>query len=157
MKSSYKWLIALLVVGFFGVSSLVLAADVPKDKAVLKLKKIDGKKKKAVKFQHAKHVKEYKNAKGKAITCKDCHHTLKGAPKSAKAVKACSTCHVAEGTAQKEHGGKKARFVATKKGAKFDKKSVIFHNTCVKCHKAVEKADPKIKAKKISKCKNCHG
>lgn len=157
MKNSYKWLISLLVVGLFGVSGLVLAADVPKDKEVLKLKLIDGKKKAPVKFDHAKHVKEYKDAKGAAISCKSCHHTLKAAPKSAKDVKACSSCHVAEGKAQKEHGGKKAPFIATKKGDKFDKKSVIFHDTCVKCHKAVEKANPKLKEKKISKCKNCHG
>ena len=156
MKSNYKWLMALLVVGFFGVSSLVIAADIPKDKQVLNLKFIDGKKKAPVKFQHAKHVKEYKDAKGAAITCKSCHHRLKAAPKSAKDVKGCTSCHVAEGQAQKVDGGKKAPFIAIKKGDKFKAKSVIFHETCVTCHKAVEKADPKIKAKKISKCKNCH-
>ena len=157
MKNSYKWLVALSVIGLFGVSSLVLAADIPKDKEVLNLKFIDGKKKAPVKFPHAKHVKEYKDAKGAPITCKNCHHRLKGEPKSAKEVKGCTSCHVAEGQAQKEDGGKKAPFIATKKGDKFDVKSVIFHNRCVTCHKAVEKADPKIKAKKISKCKNCHG
>ena len=155
MKRTYKWLIAVMVIGFFGVSGLVLAADVPKGKEVLKIDLIKGKKGK-VKFSHAKHSKEYKTAKGKAISCKMCHHTLKGPPKNPKKVKKCSECHVAEGQTQKEFKGKKAAFLAVKKGKKIDKKSVIFHKTCVKCHKAAAKKDPELKKKKIAKCKNCH-
>ncbi len=152
MKNSYKWLIALLVIGFFGVSGLVLAADVPKGKEVLKLNSIKGKKG-PLKFPHAKHVKEFKDHKGKAIACKTCHHTAK---KNAKKVKKCTACHVAEGQTQKEHKGKKAAFLALKKGKKFNKKTVIFHKTCIKCHKKVVKVNADAKKKKIDKCKGCH-
>ncbi len=154
MSKNYKWLIGLLVIGFFALSSLVLAADVPKGKEVLKIDIIKGKKG-VVKFPHAKHVKEFKDAKGKAITCKNCHHTLRGPPKNPKKVEKCSDCHVAEGQPQKTHGGKKARLLAKKKGEGIDRKTVIFHKRCVECHKAVAKANPEMK-KKIGKCKNCH-
>ena len=75
----------------------------------------------------------------------------------AKDVKSCGSCHVKEGEAQKEHSGKKAPFIAKKKegGDTWDKNSVSFHNRCLKCHKAVAKADES--KKDIKKCKFCHG
>ncbi len=142
-----------MVIGFFGVSGMVLAADVPKGKEILKIDLIKGRKGK-VKFTHAKHVKEHKTANGKAITCKMCHHTLKGTPKNPKKVTKCSACHVAEGQRQRKHKGHKAAFLAVKKGKKINKKSVIFHKTCVRCHKAVARKNTKLK--KIAKCSNCH-
>jgi hypothetical protein len=103
----------------------------------------------AVKFAHKKHATEFK-VDGNAITCKQCHHTLTADTAKPDEVKACTSCHVNEGQAQKEHGGKKARFVGTKNGDKFDKKSLIFHANCLDgCHKGV-------KEKKISSCKTCH-
>ncbi len=147
--------IAWVVAAAFTMVSAVgvaYAVDVPKDKAEIKIDLIKGKKG-AVKFSHAKHATEYKDEKGEAIACKTCHHTDK-APKSAKEVKGCSDCHVADGEAQKEHNGKKAPFLAAKKDDDFDKKTVIFHKTCEGCHKKVAKAVPE-KAE-LGKCKTCH-
>lgn len=146
------WTLAT-VFAMVSVASVVHAADVPKDKAEIKIDLIKGKKG-AVKFSHAKHASEYKDEKGGAITCKTCHHTDKAEPKNAKDVKGCGDCHVADGEAQKEHNGKKAPFTAVKKDDDFDKKTVIFHKTCEGCHKKVAKAVPE-KAD-IAKCKNCH-
>jgi hypothetical protein len=147
---------ALLAVVFGLVSCLgvALATEVPKDKAEIKIDLIPGKKG-AVKFPHAKHASEYKDAKGAPISCKACHHTEKGDPKNAKDIKGCGDCHAAEGQPQKEVGGKKAPFLALKKGEEFDKGTVIFHKTCIECHKAVAKTVPEKAA--IDKCKNCHG
>jgi hypothetical protein len=134
-------------------STLVLAG-VPKGKGELKIDQAPGKKG-AVAFNHAKHADEYKKAGGKSISCKDCHHTLKAdTPKKPSAVKACSTCHAKPGEALKDVGGKKAPAVAAlKDNGKVDKKSLLFHKSCVGCHKLVDKAG---EDKKISKCKNCH-
>lgn len=146
------WTLAT-VFAMVSVAGVVHAADVPKDKAEIKIDLIKGKKG-AVKFSHAKHASEYKDDKGGAITCKTCHHTEKAEPKSAKDVKGCSDCHVSDGEAQKEHNGKKAPFLASKKDDDFDKKTVIFHKTCEGCHKKIAKAVPE-KAD-VGKCKNCH-
>lgn len=131
------------------VSGLVVAADIPGDKATISIDLIEGKKG-AVKFEHAKHVAEYKKAGGAAITCKDCHHTLKS---DADPIKPCSECHVKMGTAEKEIDGKKAMALATEKSAgKIDQKSIIFHQNCTEgCHKAM-----KAEGKKITACKTCH-
>ncbi|MBI5609752.1 MAG: cytochrome c3 family protein [Deltaproteobacteria bacterium] len=147
------WLVAVLfsLGSFLGVA---LATEVPKDKAEIKLDLIKGKKG-AVKFAHAKHASEFKDAKGGAIGCKTCHHTEKGEPKSAKDIKGCGDCHVADGQPQKEFGGKKAPVLATAKGDDFDKGTVVFHKTCLDCHKAVAKANPQKAG--IDKCKACHG
>ena len=140
---------AKLVLG----SALVLLASavwagVPKGKEELKIDLIEGDKG-VVAFPHAKHNTDYKKAGGAAIVCKDCHHTST----DEKEVKACSGCHVKEGEAQKEHDGKKAPFLATKKGDKIDRKTVIFHARCLdNCHKAVQKES----GKKITGCKTCH-
>jgi len=140
-----------------GVSSLFFAtavwAGVPADKATIKIDALDGKKG-AVEFAHTKHADEYKKQGDAKITCKDCHHTLKGdEPAGDEKVALCVSCHVKEGEAQKEHDGKKASFLGTKKGDKFDKKTVLLHANCVEgCHKAVKKES----GKKITSCKVCH-
>lgn len=130
-----------------GLSLSAVAQDVGK-KTDINLDYTKGKKG-AVKFSHKKHATEYK-ANGKAIPCKECHHTLAKATAKPADVKKCTACHVAEGKAQVEFKGKKAPFIGVKKGAKFDKKSLIFHKNCLDgCHK-------KVKDKNIKKCKNCH-
>ncbi len=139
-----------LALALVAVAGLVSALDIPKNKEDIKLSYIDGKKG-DVKFPHKKHATEFKVG-DKAIACKTCHHTLKGEPKTVKDVQKCSACHVAEGTAQKEHGGKKAPFFATKKGDKYDQKTVIFHDACKKCHTKVGKVGDK----NIKACKTCH-
>lgn len=144
-----KW--ALLIstcIATLALTGLVLAG-VPANSATITLDHVKGKKG-AVKFNHAKHADEYKVG-GKAITCKECHHTLAAATADAKSVKACGACHVDEGKPQVNHGGKAARFMAVKKGDKYDVKSVIFHDNCNGCHKKA-KAD----GKKIAACKTCH-
>ncbi len=141
-----------------GVAGLVSAVDIPKKKHDIKIDHLKGKKGK-VKFSHLKHSVEYK-VKGKLIACKKCHHTLKKEPKTkadVKAIKACTECHVQEGQKQKEHKGEKAGFLGIKKGKKYDKKKILYHGACQKCHKKVAKANKKDKKlKKLGKCKNCH-
>lgn len=140
MRRALAGLLTLCIVAL----AAVVLAGVPEGKETLKIDHIEGKKG-AVTFPHAKHVDEFKKPDGSAITCKDCHHT---AATEADA-KACVSCHVKEGEAQVESGGQKARFVAVAKGDGVDQKSVIFHETCLGCHK-------KIEGKKITSCKTCH-
>lgn len=155
MMNKQHFGIALVVALTLGVSGLVLAG-VPAKTATLKIDVVPGSKG-AVKFAHAKHAAEYKDAAGKAISCKACHHTLKtDTPTDAGSVKSCGSCHVKPGTAEKTVDGKKAPAFATMKGDKADTKSVLFHQMCVSCHKKAADASPEIKAKKIQTCKGCH-
>ena len=143
-----------LMAGLLGVgvalAGLALALDIPKEKHEITLAYIAGDKG-DVKFPHKKHATEAK-VDGKPIACATCHHTLKAAPKTAKDVQKCGDCHVAEGTKQKQHEGKAARYLATKDGDKYNKKSVIFHGLCEDCHKKVGKVGDK----SIKGCKTCH-
>lgn len=137
-----KWvLLAGLSLFVVSASGVVIAAE----KAVIKIDQIPGKKG-AVTFNHGKHINEYKAKGGAAITCKDCHHTLKSAADKAGA-KACSECHVKPGEAQKG----KAPFLYAAEGDKIDQKSVIYHGRCLDCHKAM-----KAEGKDIAGCKTCH-
>jgi hypothetical protein len=137
-----KWvLLAGLSLFVVSASGVVIAAE----KAVIKIDSIPGKKG-AVTFNHGKHINEYKKKGGAEIGCKDCHHTMKSAADKAGA-KACTDCHVKPTEAQKG----KAPFLYTAEGDKVDQKSVIFHDTCVKCHKAM-----KDEGKDIGACKTCH-
>ena len=131
------------------VSALVVAADIPGDKATITIDQIEGKKG-AVKFEHSKHVTEYKKAGGAKIECKDCHHTIKS---DSDPVKPCTECHVKVGEAEKEIDGKKAQALGKeKKPGKIDNKSVIYHVNCKDgCHKEM-----KAEGKKITSCKVCH-
>ena len=112
---------------------------------------VEGKKGK-VEFNHKKHGAEYKVA-GKAISCKECHHTAKNDAEAKKAKK-CIDCHVAVGKAVKKHGGKDAPVMGVMKGKKVDNKSLIFHKNCIDCHKKVAKADAS--KKDLKSCKTCH-
>ena len=112
MRTTRLLAAAAAAVGLLTVSALVVAG-VPADKAEIKIDQVEGKKG-AVTFAHKKHAEEYKTADGKNIACNTCHHTSKVDGSDAKA---CTTCHVKEGAAQKEHDGKKAPFVAVTKDA----------------------------------------
>jgi hypothetical protein len=131
------------------VSGLVVAADIPGDKAEISIDLIEGKKS-ATPFPHAKHATEFKKKGGAKIECKDCHHTLAS---DREKPKACSECHVKVGEAEKEIGGKKAPALAKEKSpGKIDQKSVIFHINCKDgCHKEM-----KAEGKKITSCTVCH-
>jgi len=65
------------------------------------------------KFPHAKHAKEFKKD-GAAITCKECHHTLKAADGGAEKVEGCPACHVKEAKPEGVRG-QEASFLATMK------------------------------------------
>lgn len=108
----------------------------------------------AVRLDHAKHPKEHKGPGGAPITCRTCHHTLEAdAPPKGVDPKPCMSCHVAEGSPQVEHGGKKARFLAKHTaGGRVDQRTVLFHASCRDgCHKAL-----KDEGKRIHTCKTCH-
>ena len=155
MKPTRNMFVALVMTATLASAAWVYAG-VPAKAAELMIDVIPGKKG-AVKFAHAKHAGTYKDAKGKVLTCKTCHHTLKTAtPADPKKVQKCSECHVKPGQPLKKVGSKDAPALAAMKGAKLDKNSVIFHATCVKCHKAVVKVNEAAKTKKIDKCKGCH-
>ncbi len=69
--------LALLVAGLFLVSTCVIAADIPADKATIKFETKMG----TVTFPHKAHAEKEK--------CATCHHTTK----EGEAVKACTDCH----------------------------------------------------------------
>lgn len=149
MKTVNRFPLIALVAAAGLLMAAFAVSGVPEGKEVLKIDRIAGDEG-AVEFHHAKHVAEYK-AMGKDIKCMDCHHTAK----TEDDAEACTKCHVAEGEAQVEVDGKKARFVAVKDPAdgSWDTGSVIFHATCKDgCHKDVRKAE----GKKITSCKVCH-
>lgn len=132
-----------------GISGMVMAG-VPAGKEVITIQAMPVKQG-VVTFAHAKHATEFKKADGSAISCKDCHHTMK-TPDGAggEVVQACTECHVKEG-APKTIDGKVAPAVATITAGKAEMKSVIFHKTCLDCHKAMKAA-----GKNIAVCGTCH-
>jgi len=151
MKKLSTLLGSLTAVIALCITALVMAAEVPADKASMTLELMPTKQGKVV-FPHAKHAKEFKK-NGAAITCKDCHHTLKAVePGAGEKIEACTTCHAKAGEAEKDVGGKKAPAVATLKDGKAEMKSVIFHKTCLDgCHKQA-----KVEGKNLGACKTCH-
>jgi DnaJ-class molecular chaperone len=70
--------VALLVAGLFLVSVCVMAADIPADKAVIKLESKMG----TITFPHKTHADH-------GAKCETCHHTSK----PGETPKACTTCH----------------------------------------------------------------
>jgi hypothetical protein len=146
------WLVTIVIGLTFAVITTVLAG-VPENKKVIVINHLPGKKG-PVTFEHAKHVDTYKKAGDKAIVCKDCHHTLKeDVPTDTKSVKGCPTCHVTEGTPQKEFEGKQAPLLGKKNDkGDFVFADVLYHKTCLKCHKEFSKEG----TKKIDTCTTCH-
>jgi len=144
-------LILVTILCAVALSALALAG-VPEDKKTLKLDLIPGKKG-VVTFEHEKHATAHKGPGGKAITCKECHHTEKAdSPADPKSVKPCTECHVLTGE-PKVIDGKKAPILAKKndKGDDFVPTSVLFHKNCTDCHKKM-----KAEGKKIDGCTTCH-
>ena len=161
MLGNRKMVFIFALLTSVAVAGLVSAVDIPKKQHDIVIDHLKGKKGK-VKFSHLKHSVEYK-VKGKLIACKKCHHTLKKEPKTkadVKKIKACTECHVQEGQPLKKHGGKDAAVLGIMKDAKkkkYDKKKVLYHGACQKCHKKVAKKNKKDdKLKKLGKCKACH-
>ena len=89
--------------------------------------------------------------------CKNCHHTLAVDKPNVKDVKACTSCHVAEGTPQKVIDGKKASFLGVhKKDGKWDDKSILLHKTCRTCHTSLKEARKAKGLPAIQGCPTCH-
>ena len=132
MKKGLFLIITLICAGLFLSSGVLIAADIPETIV------IDGKSYKKdikgpVKFNHAKHSKEY------GAACTDCHHDyVDGANvwKEGDPVKKCDACH----DPLKSEGNVKKLMLA-------------YHKNCQGCHK--EKANEEIKPP-TKKCEGCH-
>lgn len=137
------------MVGVLMLAGAALAANVPAGKESMKIDTIPGEKG-AVEFPHAKHL-TFKGPGDKAITCKSCHHTLKGdAPGAGESAQACTVCHVLN--TPKTVDGKPAPVLANMKDGKAELKSVLFHTQCKDgCHKEMKAA-----GKNITGCNTCH-
>jgi hypothetical protein len=146
-----KWtLVAAAGLSLLGVAGWALAG-VPAGKETVSINLVGGDKS-PVSLPHAKHVDQFKKAAGKAIVCKDCHHTLKTDMGQGETPAGCETCHVKEGEKQKTIDGKTAPFLAVMKAGKPEINSVIFHQKCKDgCHKQM-----KAEGKNITGCKTCH-
>ncbi|MCA9669907.1 MAG: cytochrome c3 family protein [Myxococcales bacterium] len=132
--SRRRLFIAAITLGILGAAALVIAKPVHKRKAPGKVT-IKGckKKKPAVVFNHKKHLA----LKKFGVTCKSCHHDVKG--KRAEKPK-CSSCHA------KKQGKMDTCF-------KSSKKKNPFHVACIGCH---TKMKSKVKKTGPTKCKQCH-
>ncbi len=139
-----------MFIGVLMLAGSALAANVPAGKETIKLDTIPGDKG-VVEFPHAKHATTFHKAGDKAITCKDCHHTLKGdAPAAGETIAACTSCHVLN--TPKTVDGKPAPVLANVKDGKAELKSVIFHTQCKDgCHKEMKGS-----GKNITGCNTCH-
>ena len=73
--------VALLVAGLFLVGTCVMAAEIPADKATIKIDAKNG----AVTFPHKAHADQ-------GVKCAECHHETK----EAETPKACTACHAKE-------------------------------------------------------------
>lgn len=126
--------VSLFVVGTVAVSSFATDAAGPADITMVG-------KKKSANFPHKMHQD--------AISCAECHHSMADGKQVAfvegQEVKKCADCHNKDVLAGKKMGKLK---LDTIKGAG--------HGNCLACHKAMEKKDAALKAKKLSKCKTCH-
>jgi nitrate/TMAO reductase-like tetraheme cytochrome c subunit len=150
MKSAKLWMVLLAV----GVATFLLAAGIyagttPPD--VTKIETPYELTKGAVEFSHQKHASEYKNAKGEAITCGECHHDDKGKPLALKEgddVKKCFECHNQPG----ELKGKDAKGKPDSEVIKYHANAL--HKNCIDCHKDYNKAN-KTKAAPAT-CTKCH-
>jgi len=142
-------MVALSGAVVFGLSAMVMAG-VPAGSETISIDLLPGSKG-AVAFQHAKHATEYKQADGKAITCNVCHHTLKTPePAAGEQVKGCASCHAKDGTS-KTVDGKTVVPLAQMKDGKPSMMTIVFHKTCLDCHKKEKAA-----GKNIAGCNTCH-
>ena len=145
----------LLTIGLaVAVATLFLAAGIYAETApeVIKLEAPYKHRKGIIEFSHAKHAAEYKNAKGDAIACGECHHDDKGQPladlKDGDDVKKCFECHNKPG----ELKGKKAKGLSDAEKLAYHANAL--HENCITCHKAYNKANKTKAAPKT--CSKCH-
>jgi hypothetical protein len=148
-KPAMKKIVGLFtgLLGVVLVAGVAYAAAPPKDVAIDLVKGDKG----AVTLPHEKHA-TFKHG-GKAVTCKDCHHTLKAdAPAAGEAIAKCETCHQLD--TPKTVDGKVAPVLAKVTGGKAELKSVLFHAVCMdSCHKEVKTAADGVN---LTKCDTCH-
>ena len=144
----------LTVLAAIAVASLFLAAGLYAGTTapdVVKLEAPYEHTKPAVEFHHTKHATEYKNAKGEAITCGECHHDDKGQPRTLKEgddVQKCFECHNQPG----ELKGKDAKGKSDAELIKYHANAM--HGNCIGCHRDYNKAN-KTKAAPQT-CTGCH-
>ena len=144
----------LMVMAAVAVASLFLAAGLyagTKAPDVVKLQAPYEHTKTEVEFSHTKHASEYKNAKGEAIACGECHHDDQGKPLALKEgddVKKCFECHNEPG----ELKGKKAKGKSDAELIKYHANAM--HGNCIDCHRDYNKAN-KTKAAPQT-CTGCH-
>lgn len=151
MKSTKLWTVLASV----GIATMFLAAGLYAGTTMPETVKMEAPyehTKGIVEFSHQKHVTEYKNAKGEAITCGECHHDAQGKPladlKEGDDVRKCFECHNKPG----ELKGKDAQ-------GKPDSEVILYHanalhGNCIDCHKDYNKAN-KTKAAPQT-CTKCH-
>lgn len=108
-------------------------------------------------FTHKKHGEEYKNDKGEAIECADCHHLYKTGVnvwKEGDHVDKCIKCH----NGVKNYSPSKPKKLL--KEGKLTKEEMVkelswaYHENCYNCHKAVKAVNKKANAPKS--CAKCH-
>ena len=144
----------LLVLTAVAVASVFLAAGIyagTTAPVVVKMEAPYAHTKGIVEFSHQKHSAEYKNAKGEAIACGECHHDDKGQPlalKEGDSVQKCFECHNQPG----ELKGKAAKGKPDSEVIKYHANAT--HGNCIDCHKAYNKAN-KTKAAPQT-CTKCH-
>jgi hypothetical protein len=136
--TEFKKLRAMLAIGFAAAvllasMGIVLAQDIPKDKAVIVL---PGGPFGKVTFEHKKHAESY------GAKCETCHHPSKPEKPLERPNQACRDCHTRSVAAP----------MKTNLVAAYHRNATAVGGTCIDCHK-LEK--PKGKAVP-EKCQDCH-
>ncbi len=150
MKSAKLWMVLVAV----GVATMFLAGGIYAGTTapdVVKMQAPYDHTKGIVEFSHKKHSGEYKNAKGEAINCGECHHDDKGKPLALKEgdnVQKCFECHNQPG----ELKGKDAQGKPASEVIKYHANAL--HKNCIDCHKDYNKAN-NTKAAPAT-CTKCH-
>lgn len=131
------------VVSMFVLCGSVISSMATSDTGPADITVVDSNsaKPKPAQFPHKIHQEKFK--------CAECHHGMadgKQVPYTeGMEIQKCETCHTGDTLAGKMDGKLK---LDTIKGAG--------HGNCLACHKEMEKKDPALKEKKLSKCATCH-
>lgn len=112
---SKRFICVVVLLGFVGATSAVIAGNQPTKIVIDKCKK----KKSGVAFDHTQHSKKLK------IACKSCHHKGKN--------KSCFSCH---------KGKAKGKVLGC---AEMSMKKNPYHVKCAGCHKKMKKGPRKCK------------
>jgi hypothetical protein len=130
--------VSMFILCASAVSSMATSDTGPADITIVDSKSA---KPKPAQFPHKMHQDKFE--------CGECHHTMadgKQVPYTeGMKIQKCETCHTGDVLAGKMDGKLK---LDTIKGAG--------HGNCLACHKEMEKKDPALKEKKLSKCSTCH-